>query len=158
MSFQSVFNAANISASGLTAERLRMEVVANNIANAFSTRTPEGGPYRRKDVIFSAVFDEQLRAVIARGGSLGAQAQQAASELGGVAVVGIVDDQTDLPVVYQPGHPDANRDGFVVLPNVQLPIEMVNLITANRSYEANLKVLQAFRQQLEQTLLIVRGS
>jgi flagellar basal-body rod protein FlgC len=146
MSFDQIMGAANISASGLTAERVRMEVVANNIANAFSTRSASGGPFRRQDVLFGAVLDKQLRG--GRGGQ---------GNLNGVQVLGIINDSSDFPVILNPGHPDANGDGYVAMPNVSLPIEMVNLITANRAYEANLKVLQAFRQQADQILSILRG-
>ncbi|HEX5273000.1 MAG TPA: flagellar basal body rod protein FlgC, partial [Gemmataceae bacterium] len=134
-----------------SAERLRMEVVANNIANAFATRTPRGGPFRRQDVVFAAVYDDKLLNAGAAGGRI------APNQLGGVRVDGIVDDPSELVPVYNPGHPDADINGFVLYPNVQIPIEMVNLITANRSYEANLKVLQAFRQEAEQALLLVRA-
>jgi len=146
MGFDQILSAANISATGLTAERTRMEVVANNIANAFSTRSASGGPYRRQDVLFGTVLDNQLRQ--GRGGAFG---------LRGVQVLGVMNDTTDFPVVFNPGHPDANGDGYVAMPNVNLPLEMVNLITANRAYEANLKVLQAFRQQADQILTILRS-
>lgn len=146
MPFDEIMSATNISASGLSAERLRMEVVANNIANAFSTRTPQGGPYRRQEVVFSAVLNDKMR-----GRGHGRDA------LCGVQVVGVVDDLSDLPRVHNPGHPDADVEGMVVMPNVQLPLEMVNLMTANRAYEANLKVLQAFRQQAEQALALLRA-
>jgi flagellar basal-body rod protein FlgC len=148
MSFNDVLSATNISASGASAERLRMEVVANNIANAFSTRTPRGGPFRRQDVVFEAVLGDQMHN--SSSGVPGANA------LGGVRVDSIVDDPTELPLVYNPGHPDADRNGYVLFPNVSVPIEMVNLITANRAYEANIKVLQAFRQESEAALLLVR--
>jgi flagellar basal-body rod protein FlgC len=145
MGFEEILSATNISASGLSAERLRMEVIANNIANAFSTRTAQGGPFRRQDVVFASVLNRHL------GGARGAQ------HLGGVRAVEVVDDLGELPRVYNPGHPDADRNGLVTMPNVQLPSEMVNLMTANRAYEANLKVLQAFRQQAEQALLLLRS-
>jgi flagellar basal-body rod protein FlgC len=145
MGFDDILGAANISASGLSAERLRMEVVANNIANANSTRTPQGGPFRRQDVVFAAVLGQRMRAT------------QGGLSLGGVRTAGVVDDNSELPRVYNPGHPDADAEGFVTMPNVQLPLEMVNLMTANRAYEANLKVLQAFRQQAEQALLLIRS-
>jgi flagellar basal-body rod protein FlgC len=139
--------AGNISASGLAAERLRMEVIANNIANSMATRTPGGGPFRRHDVVFEALMaDLAGDAFLPNTGGLG-----------GVRTVGVVEDQSDLPRIHQPGHPDADRDGFVTLPNVFLPIEMVNLMTASRAYEANLKVLQNLRQQLEQTLTLLRS-
>jgi flagellar basal-body rod protein FlgC len=123
-----------------------MEVVANNIANASSTRTAQGGPYRRQDVVFATVLNDYVRG---RGRQAGAS--------GGVRVLGVVDDLSELPRIHNPGHPDADPQGYVLMPNVQLPLEMVNLMTANRAYEANLKVLQAFRQQAEQALLLLRG-
>ena len=140
-----IFAVTNISASGLSAERTRMEVVAQNIANANTTRMPNGGPYRRQQVVFASLLNNQLAG---RGGQPG---------LGGVQVSDIVADPTEMPRIHQPGHPDADANGFVVLPNVQLPMEMVDLMTANRAYEANLKVLQAFRQQAEQSLSLLRG-
>ena len=148
MAFEDALNSMNISATGASAERLRMEVVANNVANAFATRTPRGGPFRRQDVVFSAIYDDKVRNTGRIPG---------VSELGGVNVEEIVDDPSDLTQVYNPGHPDADINGFVLYPNVSIPIEMVNLITANRAYEANLKVMQAFRQQAEQALLLVRA-
>jgi flagellar basal-body rod protein FlgC len=147
MSFDTLFSTANISASGLSAERYRMEVVANNIANAFTTRTVDGGPYQRRDVIFEEVLNSRLR-----HGARGVE------QLEGVRIAGTESDQvTEFPRVLNPGHPDADGNGYVTLPNVQLPMEMVNLITANRAYEANLKVLLAFRQQAEQALQLLRS-
>jgi flagellar basal-body rod protein FlgC len=148
MGFDTTFNAFNISSSGLTAERLRMEVVANNIANASVTRTPDGGPFRRKDVVFESVLSQ---ASPAQRGSTNL------SGMGGVSVVSIVDDQSELPRVYNAGHPDADADGFVTMPNVNLPIEMVNLITATRAYEANLKAAQTFADMNQQAIAILKG-
>jgi flagellar basal-body rod protein FlgC len=145
-SLNALFGPAYISASGMSAERLRMEVVANNIANAFSTRTPEGGPYRRLDVVFSAVMDQ-----------LQGRRHRASRALGGVEVVEVVQDPSPGPRIYNPTHPDADRDGFVQMPNVQIPMEMVNLITASRAYEANVKVLTTFRQMVEQAIQLARG-
>jgi flagellar basal-body rod protein FlgC len=146
MTFDDMMGAANISASGLSAERLRMEVVANNIANAYSTRTPGGGPFRRQDVVFATVLKDRLR-----GGPHGKAA------LAGVEAVDVVDDPSDFNRVFNPGHPDADSDGNVSMPNVRLPVEMVNLITASRAYEANVKALQLYRQMLEQALTIARS-
>jgi flagellar basal-body rod protein FlgC len=146
MSFDRILAGTNISSSGLAAERLRMEVIANNIANAHSTRTLGGGPFRRQDVVFAAALNGHLSA-----GAPGAE------HLGGVQVIGVVEDLSELPRVYEPGHPDADTDGFVVMPNVFMPIEMVNLITASRAYEANLKVLQSFRQMADQSIALIRG-
>jgi len=146
MDLPRIFSATDISASGLSAERRRMEVVASNIANANATRTPQGGSYRRQDVVFETVLREHLRG-----------RHTATERFGGVRVLGIVDDLSELPRIFQPGHPDADADGFVTMPNVSMPLEMVNLMTANRGYEANLKVLQAFRQQAEMALSLLRG-
>jgi flagellar basal-body rod protein FlgC len=146
MSFDDLLGVTNISASGLSAERFRMEVLANNIANAYSTRGPGGGPFRRQDVQFAAVLDQH-----------GAQHGKTASGLGGVEVVGLVDDPSEFTRIFNPGHPDADEEGFVMLPNIQMPVEMVNLVTASRAYEANLRVLQSFKQMAEQALTLVRG-
>lgn len=137
MAFNELFTAGGISGSGMSAERLRMEV----IANANSTRSANGGPFRRQDVVFAEV----LGAAHAPGGD---------PALRGVRAV---EDQTELPRVYQPGHPDADAEGFVRMPNVQLPIEMVNLLTAARAYEANLRAAQTFCQMNEQALTLLRG-
>lgn len=139
MSFGRILSATDISASGLAAERLRMEVVANNLANANSTRTPEGGPFRRRQVVFSGALD-------------------AASQSGrGVQVVGIEQDMGELPRVYQPGHPDADGDGYVTMPNVKPANEMVDLITASRAYDANLRALKSFREMAERALSLLQG-
>jgi len=143
MAFDDLLVSGNISASGMSAERLRMEVIANNVANATATRGPNGGPYRRQDVVFESVLRD-------------AAYDSPTAMLGGVHVAGIEDDQSELPRVHDPGHPDADADGYVSMPNVFLPIEMVNLMTASRAYEANLKVLQTLRQQMEQTLTLLR--
>ncbi len=140
------FAGADISASGMSAERRRMEVVANNIANANSTQSAEGGPYRRKQLLFSTAMSSNGAAETVNG-------------LRGVEVVGQQSDPSELPIVYNPGHPDADPEtGMVTMPNVKLPNEMVDLITASRSYEANLKALTSFKQMVEQTLRLLRGS
>ncbi|HKI31558.1 MAG TPA: flagellar basal body rod protein FlgC [Gemmataceae bacterium] len=154
MAFEDTLSSMNISATGASAERLRMEVVANNVANAFSTRTPRGGPFRRQDVVFAAIYDDKVRNAGFAGGSRGHV--RGADQLGGVRVDGIVDDPSELVPVYNPGHPDADINGFVLYPNVQIPIEMVNLITANRAYEANIRVMQAFRQEAEEAINLLR--
>ncbi len=137
-----LFSAADISASGMSAERLRMEVVANNIANANSSHSAEGGPYRRKTLVFSSLVDS------GSSGSTG---------LRGVKVLGQEADQSPFPELHIPGHPDADEKGMVKMPNVKLPNEMVDLITASRTYEANLKALTTFKQMIEQTLTLLQG-
>jgi flagellar basal-body rod protein FlgC len=144
MPFNELFAAGAISGSGMSAERYRMEVIANNIANANSTRSANGGPFRRQDVVFAEVLGAATR-------------PDTAPALGGVQAVELIEDQTELPRVYMPGHPDADAEGFVRMPNVQLPIEMVNLLTASRAYEANLRAAQTFRQMNEQALGLLRG-
>ncbi len=142
-----MLSAVDISASGLSAERLRMEIVANNIANANSTRTPSGEAYRRQQVVFSAAYDEALSKGVDGG-----------QNLSGVRVVGVQSDMSELPRILQPGHPDADADGYVTMPNVTMPTEMVDLITASRGYEANLRVLRSFREMAERALSMLRGN
>jgi flagellar basal-body rod protein FlgC len=142
MSFGQLFRTAAISASGLQAERQRMEVTANNIANAFSTRTAEGGPFRRQDVVFAAVLND---------------VGEGRTDLGGVRLEEIVNDPSPFHVVFMPGHPDADAQGNVRFPNVKLPLEMVNLVTASRAYEANVRAAQSFVQMSQQALTILRG-
>ena len=146
MSLGRILSATDISASGMAAERQRMEVIANNVANAYSTRTSEGGPYRRQQIVFSSLMDSTLS-----GGS------NSAGSMRGVQVTGIQADMSELPRIYQPGHPDA-VDDFVTMPNVQPAIEMVDLVTASRAYEANLRMLKTFRQMAEQALAVLRGN
>jgi len=145
-----LFSATSIASSGLTAERLRMEVAANNIANAHSTSSVGGGAYRRQQVVFATMMDQTQGDVHS--------APQSISGLNGVQVVGIEQDSSPLPRVHNPGHPDADADGFVEMPNVTLPTEMIDMMTANRAYEANLKSLQTFRQMAEQALSLMRPS
>ncbi|MCP4080444.1 MAG: flagellar basal body rod protein FlgC [Planctomycetaceae bacterium] len=145
--FNSSFATIDVSASGLSAERYRMEVIANNIANANSTRTPEGGPYRRQQVVFAA---QQASMLAASGGN-------ATDRMNGVSVVGVQQDPSNLQMVYNPGHPDADGEGMVAMPNVRIPYEMVDMITASRSYEANLRSIRSFRQMIQQTLTLLRG-
>ncbi|MGB6044914.1 MAG: flagellar basal body rod protein FlgC [Pirellulales bacterium] len=147
MSFGGIFSATDISASGLAAERLRMEVVANNIANAHSTRSASGGPFRRQDVVFASALDDAQSSDGPNGHSLS-----------GVRVASVQEDLSELPRVYRPGHPDADKDGFVTMPNVKPANEMVDLITASRAYEANLRTLRTFREMTEQALNVLRGS
>ncbi len=148
MKIGNVFTSADISATGLKAERMRMEVAAGNIANANATRSPDGGPYRRQQVVFETQMQSALGGMVSQGGQ---------NQLGGVGVVGIESDRSPFPKVYNPGHPDADPDGFLQMPNVALPMEMVDLMTASRSYEANLKSLEVFRRMAEQTLELMRG-
>lgn len=150
MSLNQMLTGMDISASGLTGERLRMEVAANNIANQHSTRTAQGGPYQRQQVTFAAAMDQILSPA-------GRMPASGAHGLKGVTVVGISSDQTPGESIYDPGHPDADASGHVQQSNVNLPHEMVDLVTASRAYEANLKSLETFRQMAEQALSLLRG-
>jgi flagellar basal-body rod protein FlgC len=147
-----ILSGMDISASGLTGERMRMEVAANNIANQHSTRTAEGGPYQRQQVTFAAAMDQVLSANgrMPRGGA-------GVNGLQGVSVVGISSDQTPGDLIHDPGHPDADASGHVRQTNVKLAHEMLDLVTASRAYEANLKSLETFRQMTEQALSLLRG-
>ena len=143
----SLFGGLEISASALTAERLRMDVVAENLANAQTTRGADGQPYRRKEVVLQerpGSFGASLTAAMSKGSS------------GGVEVAGVVQDQTPLKRVYDPGHPDADADGYVSMPNVDTVSEMVDLITAQRAYEANVTAMQAAKQMFAKTLELLR--
>jgi len=134
------FTAFDISRSGLIAERVRMNIIANNIANALSTRTPEGGPFARQLVV--------LRGHLARRDGSGGL---------GVEVARIETDRTPFKSVYDPGHPDADPStGIVLFPNVETPIEMVDLLTASRAYEANVAAISATKRLLERALEIIR--
>ncbi len=131
-----VFNAMEIAASGLYAQRTRMNAIASNLANARTTRTEEGGPYRRLDPVFRAVTVDPSAQVL--GDPQGRVAR-------GVEVVEIRQDTSDPQRVYDPAHPDADELGFVNLPNVNVVEEMVNMISASRAYEASVTLMQTVK-------------
>jgi flagellar basal-body rod protein FlgC len=150
----SLFNALNIAASGLSAERLRMDVIANNLANANTTRTAAGGPFQRQQV----VIGERGRTP---GGSVDASFAtfgkfDPGPSGGGAEVLAVQADTTPARMVYDPGHPDANADGYVRMPNVNPVTEMVDLITATRSYEANVTVVQGIKVSAQRAIDILR--
>lgn len=136
-----LFGALGISGSGMTAERLRMDVVSENLANANTTRGADGKPYRRKMV----VLEENQ-----------GQGQSFGEVLAGVKAAGIVNDPSAGRRVYDPGHPDADAQGYVTLPNVNTVSEMVDLITASRGYEANVQAMNTTKQMLAKTLDLLR--
>ena len=132
-----IFTGMNISASGMTAQRLRTDVISQNIANANTTRTAEGGAYVRKNVVLTekVTFDDSFGAVLNR--AVGGVSN-------GVKVTAITKDtDTDMNIVYDPSHPDADENGYVTYPNVNVVTEMVDLIDATRSYEANATAFEA---------------
>ena len=150
----SLFGSLDISASALSTERLRMDVTAENLANAQSTRTANGGPYRRKEVVTEATGDGAFASALASARTGGGDSASAAN--GGVRVAGIVEDQSPNRLVYDPGHPDANAQGYVSMPNVNPVTEMVDLISASRSYEANVTAMQTSKQMFTKTLDLLR--
>jgi len=137
-----------ISASGLQAQRLRMSIISSNLANIESSRTAEGGPYRRKEVIFTSVPAAEQ--------TFGTVLNQATNRLQKVQVSTIVEDSRDPKRLYDPGHPDADSQGFVSMPNINVMEEMVNLMSATRSYEANVTVLDAAKNMALKALEIGR--
>ena len=155
-----ILDSLSISASALTAERLRMDVTAENLANAQTTRTDAGGPYRRKVVQLEqdggTGFGSQLASAIRGSGPLGAARGQSPHAGGGVKVAAITQDSTPLKTVYDPGHPDADAAGYVQMPNVEPVEEMVDLITESRSYEANVTAMQTAKQMFSKTLDLLR--
>ncbi|MEW9123737.1 MAG: flagellar basal body rod protein FlgC [Thermotaleaceae bacterium] len=145
-----MFKAIDVSATGLTAQRLRMDIISKNIANATTTRTSSGTPYRRQVPIFREAsspfsFEEQLE--IAKG------AKKAGN---GVEVIGIQEDKSPFKKIYEPGHPDADKDGYVQMPNVEIVAEMVNMISSTRAYEANITSLNATKNMAMKALEIGR--
>lgn len=130
-----IFNAMNVAASGMTAQRTRMDIISQNIANVNTTRDEHGDPYKRQTVVFqensNTSFDHILSNRLER------------YKAKGVKISRIVEDTTEGPVIYDPNHPDADENGYVQLPNVNTVTEMTNLIDASRSYEANATVFNA---------------
>ncbi|MEG0181009.1 MAG: flagellar basal body rod protein FlgC [Peptostreptococcaceae bacterium] len=133
----SVFGGMRISASALSAERLRMDVVSSNVANMKTTRTKDGGAYRRKVAVFEENYDEKL-------GMLG------------VKTKAIEKDKSPLRKLYEPNHPDADKQGYVEYPNVDILVEMTDLIAASRSYESNIDTLNAQKNMISKALEIGR--
>jgi flagellar basal-body rod protein FlgC len=143
-----LFRGLDISASGLTAERLRMDVIASNVANAVSTRSDRGGAYRRIVAVLGARED-------------GERVYRPSGEVtfrgAGVRVLRLVEDPSPFRLIYDPVHPDARADGYVEMPNVDPVTEMVDLISATRAYEANVTVLNAAKQMAMKALEIGRA-
>lgn len=139
----------NISASGMTAERLRMDVISKNISNANTTRTSNGTPYRRQVVIFEEADISQPFS------SLLSKAQNNLNK-SGVRVSSIVEDKSEYKLVYNPGHPDADEKGYIKMPNVDIMVEMVNMISATRAYEANVTSINSTKNMIMKALDIGR--
>lgn len=141
-----LFNAMNVGASALNAQRDRMNVIASNLANIHTTRTPEGGPYKKKSVVFEACnpespFERQLQDKLDK-------------QIQGVHVREIVESQALPQKVFDPSHPDADGEGYVLMPNINLMSEMVDMISASRSYEANVTAVNASKSMASKALEI----
>jgi flagellar basal-body rod protein FlgC len=140
----SLFGAISISASGMEAQRIRAELITENLANADTTRTPGGGPYRRKDAVFSTA---------PVGGSFaGTLAEFSGGGTQGVTVSDISVDQSDPERRYLPGHPDADSDGYVAFPKINPSEEMVDLMGASRGYEANIAAISSIKDMIGRSL------
>lgn len=141
-----LFTALDSGSAGLSAQRLRLNLIAENLANAYTTRTPEGGPYRRKEAVFEAaptgatfknMLDESRELALSQ-----------------VRVAGILQDPAPPILKHDPSHPDADADGFVALPNINVMVEMVNMISASRSYEANVTAIKTTKNMALKALEI----
>jgi len=152
----SFFDAINTSASGLTAQRLRMDVISENIANANTTRTADGTPYKRNIILFqererASVFERYYSGALSNTGLTSGSGVNGK----GVRVSRIVKDERPGAKYYDPSHPDADEEGYVEQPNVSIVEEMVNLISASRSYEANVTSINTSKQMLSKTLEMI---
>jgi len=139
----SLFSVLSVGASGMAAQRTRAELLVENLANAETTRTPEGGPYRRKDVVFETADVSSPFASV-----FSAQVQS----MGGVAVSDVVTDMSDPERRYMPGHPDADKDGYVAFPKVNPAEDMVDLIGTSHSYSANVAAIAAVKDMIQRSL------
>jgi len=144
----SLFSALSVNASGMAAQRARAELLVENMANAETTRTPEGGPYRRKDVVFES------QSVASPFGSVCSALVDA--ETTGVAVSEVVVDTRDPEMRYEPGHPDADAQGYVASPRVNPAEDMVDLMGASRGYQANVSAMSAINDMIQRSLDLLR--
>ena len=143
----SLFSALSVGASGMAAQRARAEVLVENLANAETTRTPEGGPYRRKDLVFeSSAVDSPFASVFS----------SELQSMGGVVVAGVITDMSDPERRYVPGHPDADKEGYVAFPKINPAEDMVDLMGAARSYGANVAAISAVKDMIQRSLDLAR--
>jgi len=141
----SLFSAIQVSSSGMSAQRMRAEMLVENMANAETTRTPEGGPYRRKDVVFSTDIQSSPFSAVFQ------------SELGtGVKVADVITDSSAPDMRYVPGHPDADENGYVAFPKMNPAEEMVDLLNASRSYQANVSAMTAVKDMITNSISIMK--
>ncbi|MEJ6950210.1 flagellar basal body rod protein FlgC [Natronospora cellulosivora (SeqCode)] len=144
-----MFGSFDVSSSGMTAQRKRMDIISNNIANVDTTRTEDGGPYRRKMPVFQERGANNFTSALSRSMN--------SSKENGVQISSIVEDQKPFKLIHNPTHPDANEDGYVEMPNVDITLEMVDMIDASRAYEANVTALNTQKNMAMKALEIGRG-
>jgi flagellar basal-body rod protein FlgC len=165
-----LFSAIKVSGTGLRGQRVKMDVVARNLANAETSRTEEGTPYRRERAVFREVLADRVQRARARltpnvsqddgltrtnpAHLPGLQPRDGTPDQGLATEVGTAPDSSDFRVVYDPGHPDADEEGYVLMPNVDMVTEMVDMIAASRAYEANLSAVQASKDMFTNALKI----
>lgn len=137
-------NAITASASALTAQRSRIEVAVSNLANAESTRGPDGQPYRRRDLVVQAMPVDPFEAALGEAGAVG------------VRVVDVLEDPSPFRMRYEPSHPDSDAQGYVAVPNVDVPEEMVDMLGAARAYQANLMAINVIRDTIQRSLELGR--
>ena len=147
------FEMLSISGSALTAERQRSEVIAANMANAETTHTDQGGPFKRKEVVFSAAHASAFQLQYASTGA----AHHLGPTAGSVRLTEVVDDPKQPVMRYEPGHPDANKDGFVAYPNINPVQEMVDLMGSVRAYQLNSSAVNAAKQMIQQSIDILKS-
>jgi flagellar basal-body rod protein FlgC len=143
-----LFTLMSVSASGMSAQRQRAEVIIQNLANSETTRTPEGGPYRRQDVIFesapeTSAFSSVFQTSLSDG-------------VTGVQVADVIQDPTDGEKRYQPGHPDADKDGYVTYPKINPAEDMVDLLSAQRGYEGNVAAMSAVKDMIQRSIDLLK--
>lgn len=144
----SLFSALSISASGMAAQRARAEAVAENLANAETTRTPDGGPFRRRDVVFESSAAESPFANILSGEM---------NSGSGVAISGVLVDESEPVRRYSPGHPDADKDGYVAMPRINTADEMVDMMGASRGYQANVAAFAAAKDMIHRSIDLLKA-
>ena len=151
----SFLSSLDISGSALTAQRLRLDAISENIANMQTTRTESGDPYRRKTVVFEEINEGSFRAALLRAKGRGSAYGLGPGE-SGVRVAEVIEDESPFKIVYDPAHPDADEQGYVRMPNVDLLQETIDAMSASRSYEANVTAINAIKQMATKALEVGR--
>ena len=149
------FDGYNVATSGMSAQRARINVVSSNIANAQTTHTKDGGPYKKQDIVFEEIMID-TKNKLSKSVSTN-QEELSLTSLRGVGVKEIIDSKDEFIMKYEPGHPDANDDGYVAYPNINPVVEMVTLMEATRSYEANVASFKSQKDMDTKTLDILKG-